>query len=95
MSEAAYSVLSFHALCKEKERELCVRERLAEDKLARAETLMRNHSLLKQHPALPPACGPGTGTGTSPVNAGCCPDGDWVLAQQGFADPVHLRSLQL
>lgn len=32
----------------QKERELCVRERLAEDKLARAESLMKNYSLLKE-----------------------------------------------
>ncbi|XP_057583954.1 serine/threonine-protein kinase Nek2 isoform X3 [Hippopotamus amphibius kiboko] len=31
----------------EKERELCVRERLAENKLARAESLLKNYSLLK------------------------------------------------
>lgn len=54
------SSFSFHALCKEKERELCVRERLAEDKLARAETLVRNHSLLQGRAVRPPAGGPGT-----------------------------------
>ncbi|KAM4814955.1 serine/threonine-protein kinase Nek2-like isoform 2-T2 [Thomomys bottae] len=32
-----------------KEHELCIRERLAEDKLARAESLMKNYSLLKEH----------------------------------------------
>ncbi|MEJ1270576.1 NIMA (never in mitosis gene a)-related expressed kinase 2 [Cricetulus griseus] len=31
-----------------KERELCIRERLAEDKLARAESLVKNYSLLKE-----------------------------------------------
>lgn len=33
----------------QKERELCVRERLAEDKLARADSLLKNYSLLKEH----------------------------------------------
>lgn len=33
----------------QKERELCIRERLAEDKLARAESLLKNYSLLKEH----------------------------------------------
>ncbi|KAM4861539.1 serine/threonine-protein kinase Nek2 isoform 2-T2 [Thomomys bottae] len=33
----------------QKEHELCIRERLAEDKLARAESLMKNYSLLKEH----------------------------------------------
>uniref|UniRef100_H0WFP7 non-specific serine/threonine protein kinase n=1 Tax=Otolemur garnettii TaxID=30611 RepID=H0WFP7_OTOGA len=32
----------------QKERELCVRERLAEDKLVRAESLLKNYSLLKE-----------------------------------------------
>lgn len=32
----------------QKERELCIRERLAEDKLARAESLLKNYSLLKE-----------------------------------------------
>ncbi|KAL0608793.1 Serine/threonine-protein kinase Nek2 [Plecturocebus cupreus] len=32
----------------QKEQELCVRERLAEDKLARAENLLKNYSLLKE-----------------------------------------------
>ncbi|ELK24547.1 Serine/threonine-protein kinase Nek2 [Myotis davidii] len=42
----------------QKERELCVRERLAEDKLARAESLMRNYSLLKEQRLLSLASGP-------------------------------------
>ncbi|XP_004481065.1 serine/threonine-protein kinase Nek2 isoform X2 [Dasypus novemcinctus] len=36
----------------QKERELCVRERLAEDKLARAESLLKNYSLLKERKLL-------------------------------------------
>lgn len=58
LQEREWALKAREERLEQKERELCVRERLAEDKLARAETLMRNHSLLKQHPALPPACGP-------------------------------------
>ncbi|XP_006888023.1 PREDICTED: serine/threonine-protein kinase Nek2-like [Elephantulus edwardii] len=36
----------------QKERELCIRERLAEDKLARAESLLKNYSLLKEQKLL-------------------------------------------
>uniref|UniRef100_A0ABI7W7A2 non-specific serine/threonine protein kinase n=1 Tax=Felis catus TaxID=9685 RepID=A0ABI7W7A2_FELCA len=42
----------------QKERELCVRERLAEDKLARAESLLKNYSLLKEQKLLCLAGGP-------------------------------------
>ncbi|TKC40213.1 hypothetical protein EI555_003210 [Monodon monoceros] len=42
----------------QKERELCVRERLAENKLARAESLLRNYSLLKDQKFLSLAGGP-------------------------------------
>ncbi|XP_036298542.1 serine/threonine-protein kinase Nek2 [Pipistrellus kuhlii] len=45
----------------QKERELCVRERLAEDKLARAESLMKNYSLLKEQRLLSLAGGPELG----------------------------------
>ncbi|XP_037352575.1 serine/threonine-protein kinase Nek2 [Talpa occidentalis] len=36
------------ARLEQKERELCVRERLAEDKMARADSLLKNYSLLKE-----------------------------------------------
>ncbi|XP_075386196.1 serine/threonine-protein kinase Nek2 [Tenrec ecaudatus] len=36
----------------QKEREICIRERLAEDKLARAESLVKNYSLLKEQQLL-------------------------------------------
>nr|KAF6413814.1 NIMA related kinase 2 [Molossus molossus] len=42
----------------QKERELCVRERLAEDKVARAESLLKNYSLLKEQRLLSLASGP-------------------------------------
>ncbi|XP_021514150.1 serine/threonine-protein kinase Nek2 [Meriones unguiculatus] len=42
----------------QKERELCLRERLAEDKLARAESLLKNYSLLKEQRFLCLAAGP-------------------------------------
>lgn len=42
----------------QKERELCIRERLAEDKLARAESLVKNYSLLKEQRFLCLASGP-------------------------------------
>nr|AAB67973.1 nimA-related kinase 2 [Mus musculus] len=45
-------------ILEQKERELCIRERLAEDKLARAESLMKNYSLLKEHRLLCLAGGP-------------------------------------
>jgi len=48
-----------HSLFKERERELCVRERLAENKLARAEGLLKNYSLLKEQRFLSLAGGPG------------------------------------
>uniref|UniRef100_A0A8D1TW11 Serine/threonine-protein kinase Nek2 n=1 Tax=Sus scrofa TaxID=9823 RepID=A0A8D1TW11_PIG len=44
----------------EQERELCVRERLAENKLARAESLLKNYSLLKDQKFLSLAGGPGS-----------------------------------
>lgn len=50
----------FHSFSKEKERELCVRERLAEDKVARAESLLKNYSLLKEQRFLSLAGHPGT-----------------------------------
>lgn len=52
--------LLFPSFPKEKERELCVRERLAEDKLARAEGLLKNYSLLKEQRLLSLASSPGT-----------------------------------
>ena len=60
-SRAACSFLSvlFQSLFKEKERELCVRERLAENKLARAEGLLKNYSLLKEQKFLSLVGGPG------------------------------------
>eukprot|EP00074_Homo_sapiens_P056867 XP_005273204.1 serine/threonine-protein kinase Nek2 isoform X1 [Homo sapiens] len=42
----------------QKEQELCVRERLAEDKLARAENLLKNYSLLKERKFLSLASNP-------------------------------------
>lgn len=58
-------------LFKEKERELCVRERLAEDKLARAESLLKNYSLLKEQKFLRLASGPGMRI--SSVDRSCLP----------------------
>ena len=54
--------LSHPSPFKEKERELCVRERLAENKLARAESLLKNYSLLKDQKFLSLAGGPGMRT---------------------------------
>ncbi|XP_070804797.1 serine/threonine-protein kinase Nek2 [Pituophis catenifer annectens] len=42
----------------QRERELCVRERLAEDKLSRAENLMKNYNLFKDHRFFLPATCP-------------------------------------
>lgn len=60
----------FRSLFKEKERELCVRERLAENKLARAEGLLKNYSLLKEQRFLSLAGGPGTRASSE---QSCCP----------------------
>ncbi|XP_026538854.1 serine/threonine-protein kinase Nek2 isoform X1 [Notechis scutatus] len=42
----------------QRERELCIRERLAEDKLSRAENLMKNYNLFKDHRFYLPATCP-------------------------------------
>lgn len=75
-------------LFKEKERELCVRERLAEDKLARAESLLKNYSLLKEQKVLCLASGPGMRIGSanrSPTEEGRAP----VLVPWGFGSPFN------
>lgn len=51
-----------HSPPSEKERELCVRERLAEDKLTRAEGLLRTCSALRALACGTGGCGWGGGT---------------------------------
>lgn len=69
-SRLLISFFLVHSLFTEKERELCVRERLAEDKLARADSLLKNYSLLKEHKFLSLASRPGVRV--SSVNRSCC-----------------------
>lgn len=66
----------------EKERELCVRERLAEDKVARAESLLRNYGL-REPRRLSVASGPG-----SRIR----PAGGASAASRGLRSPFHLQS---
>lgn len=84
----------FHSFSAEKERELCVRERLAEDKVARAESLLKNYSLLKEQKLLSLASGPGMRI--SPAGGGCghARDGrQWCL--RGCGSPFPLPSVSV
>ncbi|NXU55185.1 NEK2 kinase, partial [Turnix velox] len=76
-------------LLPERERELCIRERLAEDKLARAEDLMRNYNLYKQQRML--ACADGPALPSSTTKKKVHFDG----SEENAVAPIHLENFPL